>query len=137
MTSFLKNRARFLRNRANLTGRLRWKTSKKVNQGAWFVTSDQCMPSDQLIKSDRSRYACQSPQWRLPSFLVIFSTKARYCSLESLDRGTKVDLKMKYNCYMLRVQVLEKLLGLGGEILGSEHGISKILKKLNWWKRDD
>jgi hypothetical protein len=41
-------------------------------------------------------------------FLVIFSTKTRYCSLDSLDRGTKVGLKMKHNCYMLRIQVLKK-----------------------------
>jgi hypothetical protein len=40
-------------------------------------------------------------------FLVIFSTKTRYCSLDSLDRGTKVGFKMKYNCYMLQIQVLK------------------------------
>jgi hypothetical protein len=40
-------------------------------------------------------------------FRVIFSTKSRYCSLDSLDRGTKVGFKMKYNCYMLRIQVLK------------------------------
>ncbi len=40
-------------------------------------------------------------------FWVIFSTKTRYCSLGSLDRGTKVGFKMKYNCYMLRIQVLK------------------------------
>jgi hypothetical protein len=40
-------------------------------------------------------------------FWVIFSTKTRYCSLDSLDRGTKVEFKMKYNCYMLRIQVLK------------------------------
>ncbi len=39
---------------------------------------------------------------------------------------------MKYNCYVLQTQVLKFLLGLGGEILGSEHGISKTIKKLNW-----
>jgi hypothetical protein len=39
-------------------------------------------------------------------FWAIFSTKTRYCSLDSLDRGTKVGIKMKYNCYMLRYHVL-------------------------------
>jgi hypothetical protein len=43
-------------------------------------------------------------------FWVIFSTKTRYCSLDSLDRGTKVGFKMKYNCYMLRIQVLKKII---------------------------
>ncbi len=40
-------------------------------------------------------------------FWVIFSTKTRYCSLDSLDRGTKVGLKMKYNCYILQIKVLK------------------------------
>jgi hypothetical protein len=44
-------------------------------------------------------------------FLVIFSTKTRYSSLDSLDRGTKVGFKMKYNCYMLRIQVLKFFIG--------------------------
>jgi hypothetical protein len=39
-------------------------------------------------------------------FWVIFSTKTRYCSLDSLARGTKVGFKMKYNCYILQIQVL-------------------------------
>jgi hypothetical protein len=65
------------------------------------------------------------------AFLVIFSTKTRYCTLDSLDRGTKVGFKIKYNCYMLRIKVLKKLLSLGGKILGYEHGISRNLKKLN------
>jgi hypothetical protein len=41
-------------------------------------------------------------------FLAIFSTKTRYCFLDSLDRGTKVWFKVKYNSYMLRIQVLKK-----------------------------
>jgi hypothetical protein len=44
-------------------------------------------------------------------FWVIFSTKTRYSSLDSLDRGTKVGFKMKYNCYMLRIQALKKFIG--------------------------
>ncbi len=40
-------------------------------------------------------------------FLVIFSTKTRYCSLDSLGRGIKVGSKMKYNCYILQIQVLK------------------------------
>jgi hypothetical protein len=40
-------------------------------------------------------------------FWVIFSTKTRYSSLDSLDRGIKVGFKMKYNCYILRIQVLK------------------------------
>ncbi len=40
-------------------------------------------------------------------FWVIFSTKTRYCSLDSLDRGIKVGFKMKYNCYMLQILVLK------------------------------
>jgi hypothetical protein len=44
-------------------------------------------------------------------FLVIFSTKTRYSSLDSLDKGTKVGFKMKYNCYMLRIQALKKFIG--------------------------
>jgi hypothetical protein len=44
-------------------------------------------------------------------FLVIFSTKTRYCSLDLLDRGTKVGFKMKYNCYMLQIQVLKFFIG--------------------------
>jgi hypothetical protein len=39
-------------------------------------------------------------------FWVIFSTKTRYSSLDSLDRGIKVGFKMKYNCYILQIQVL-------------------------------
>jgi hypothetical protein len=44
-------------------------------------------------------------------FKAIFSTKTRYCFLDSLDRGTKVGFKMKYNCYMLRIQVLKFFIG--------------------------
>ncbi len=44
-------------------------------------------------------------------FLVIFSTKTRYCSLNSLHRGTKVGFKMKYNCYTLQIQVLKIFIG--------------------------
>jgi hypothetical protein len=44
-------------------------------------------------------------------FWVIFSIKKRYCSLGSLDRGTKVGFKMKYNCYMLEIQASKKLIG--------------------------
>jgi hypothetical protein len=40
-------------------------------------------------------------------FWVIFSTKTRYCSLGLLDRDTKVGFKMKYNCYILQIQVLK------------------------------
>jgi hypothetical protein len=40
-------------------------------------------------------------------FWVIFSTKTRYYSLDSLDRGTKVGFKMKYNYYMLQILVLK------------------------------
>jgi hypothetical protein len=43
-------------------------------------------------------------------FWAIFSTKMRYCSLDSLARGTKVGFKMKYNCYMLPIQVLKILI---------------------------
>ncbi len=43
-------------------------------------------------------------------FWVIFSTKTRYCSLDSLARGTKVGFKMKYNCYMLPIQALKKFI---------------------------
>ncbi len=50
-------------------------------------------------------------------FWVIFSTKTRYCSLDSLARGTKVGFKMKYNCYILRIQVLKFfILPLWGDI---------------------
>ncbi len=44
------------------------------------------------------------------SFLGHFSTKTRHSSLNSLDRGTKVGFKMKYNCYILRNQVLKKII---------------------------
>jgi hypothetical protein len=44
-------------------------------------------------------------------FLVIFSTKTRYCTLGLLDRGIKVGFKMKYNCYILPIQVLKKIIG--------------------------
>ncbi len=44
-------------------------------------------------------------------FWVIFSTRTRYCSLDSLDRGTKVVFKMKYNCYLLEIQALKKFIG--------------------------
>jgi hypothetical protein len=44
-------------------------------------------------------------------FLVIFSTKTRYSSLDSLARSIKVGFKMKYNCYMSRIQELEKFIG--------------------------
>jgi hypothetical protein len=43
-------------------------------------------------------------------FWVIFSTNTRYSSLDSLARGTKVGLKMKYNCYMLPIQALKKFI---------------------------
>ncbi len=44
-------------------------------------------------------------------FWVIFWTKTRYCSLDSLDSGTKVGFKMKYNCYVLEIQALKKFIG--------------------------
>jgi hypothetical protein len=44
-------------------------------------------------------------------FLVIISTKTRYSSLNSLARGTKVGFKLKYNCYMLQIQVLKFFIG--------------------------
>jgi hypothetical protein len=44
-------------------------------------------------------------------FWDIFSTKTRYCSLDSLARGTKVGFKMKYNCYMSPIQALKKFIG--------------------------
>jgi hypothetical protein len=44
-------------------------------------------------------------------FWVIFSTKTRNCSLDSLDRGTKVGFKMKYNCYILQIEVLKIFIG--------------------------
>jgi hypothetical protein len=43
-------------------------------------------------------------------FWVIFSTKMRYSSLDSLDRGIKVGFKMKYNCYILPIQALKKFI---------------------------
>jgi hypothetical protein len=43
-------------------------------------------------------------------FWVIFSTKTRYSSLDLQDRGIKVGFKMKYNCYMLPIQVLKKFI---------------------------
>jgi hypothetical protein len=43
-------------------------------------------------------------------FWAIFSTKMRYSSLDSLDRGTKVGLKMKYNNYILPIQALKKFI---------------------------
>jgi hypothetical protein len=43
-------------------------------------------------------------------FWVIFSTKTRYCSLDSLDKGTKVGFKMKYNRYILPIQALKKFI---------------------------
>ncbi len=43
-------------------------------------------------------------------FWVIFSTKTRYSSLDSLDRGIKVGFKMKYNCYILPIQALKKFI---------------------------
>ncbi len=42
---------------------------------------------------------------------LINKTKTRYCSLDSLDRGTKKGFKMKYNCYILRIQVLKIFIG--------------------------
>jgi hypothetical protein len=44
-------------------------------------------------------------------FWAIFSIKTRYNFLDSLDRGTKVGLKMKYNYYMLPIQALKKIIG--------------------------
>jgi hypothetical protein len=44
-------------------------------------------------------------------FWVIFSTKTRYCTLDSLDRSTTVGFKMKYNCYMLSIQALKIFIG--------------------------
>jgi hypothetical protein len=43
-------------------------------------------------------------------FWVIFSSKARYSSLDLLDRGTKVGSKMKYNYYVLPIQALKKFI---------------------------
>jgi hypothetical protein len=42
-------------------------------------------------------------------FLVIFSIKTRYCSLDLLDKGTKVGFKMKYNCYIENAFLFAKL----------------------------
>ncbi len=44
-------------------------------------------------------------------FWVIFSTKTRYSTLGLLARGIKVGFKMKYNCYMLQIQVLKFFIG--------------------------
>jgi hypothetical protein len=44
-------------------------------------------------------------------FWIIFSTKTRYNFAVVLARGTKVGFKMKYNCYMLRIQVLKIFIG--------------------------
>ncbi len=44
------------------------------------------------------------------NFWVIFSTKTRHSSLDSLDRSIKVGFKMKYNCYMLQIQALKKFI---------------------------
>ncbi len=44
-------------------------------------------------------------------FWAIFSTKTRYSFLGLLDRGMKVGFKMKYNCYMLRIEVLKQIIG--------------------------
>ncbi len=44
-------------------------------------------------------------------FWVIFSTKTRYSSLDSLDRDIKVGIKMKYNCYILQIQTLKIFIG--------------------------
>jgi hypothetical protein len=43
-------------------------------------------------------------------FWVIFSTNTRYSTPDSLDRGIKVGFKMKYNCYMLQIQALKKII---------------------------
>ncbi len=51
-------------------------------------------------------------------FWVIFSTKTRYSSLDSLDRGTKVGFKMKYNCYILPTQALKKFIRSWWEDMG-------------------
>jgi hypothetical protein len=51
-------------------------------------------------------------------FWVIFSTKTRYSSLDSLDRGTKVGFKMKYNCYILPIQALKKFIRSWWEDMG-------------------
>jgi hypothetical protein len=51
-------------------------------------------------------------------FWAIFSTKKRYSSLDSLDRGIKVGFKMKYNCYMLPIQVLKIFIGSWWEDMG-------------------
>jgi hypothetical protein len=63
-------------------------------------------------------------------FLVIFSTKTRYSSLVSLNRGTKVGLKMNNNCYILQTQVLKKIIGSRyGDIRVRASNIMKILQK--------
>jgi hypothetical protein len=73
------------------------------------------------------------------AFLANFSTKTCYCSLDSLDRGTKVGFKVKYNCYMLPIYVGIEifLFCLGGEVLGFGVGIwSKIRNSTYLTKAD-
>jgi hypothetical protein len=43
-------------------------------------------------------------------FLAIFSTKTRYNFAVVLATSIKVGLKMKYNCYILQIQVLKKII---------------------------
>ncbi len=72
-------------------------------------------------------------------FLVIFSTKTRYCSLDSLDKAQKWGSKWNIivTCYKFRFWKF--LFCLGGEILGSEVGIcseieiSTYLTKADFW----
>ncbi len=62
-------------------------------------------------REPRKRYSLVKKVVKNRRFLVIFSTKTRYSSLDSIDRCIKVGFKTKYKCYMLRIQVLKKIIG--------------------------
>jgi hypothetical protein len=63
-------------------------------------------------------------------FWVIFSTKTLYCSLDSLDRGTKVGFKMKYNCFFLQIQVLKFFIWFWWRDMGVRSG--NLVKNRNF-----
>ncbi len=68
---------------------------------------------------------------------VIFSTKTRYSSLDSLDRGIQVGFKMKYNCCMIRIQVLKKIIwSWFEEIRVRTWNFKNFQKKNSFDKRD-
>ncbi len=81
---------------------------KFVSKNQKFINLSKTCSFVEIFQREPTKIICLVKKVvKYRRFWVIFSTKTRYSSLESLARGTKVGFKMKYNCYILRIEVLK------------------------------